>query len=260
MVGIANDDTKFAIAEARARTKYLSASRCRCNRVASKQQDQLITASHLDEDGALGLGGRWWGERALGRGEDAEVDEPGTRVELRVDGLDEPLLRRLGVGVLDGLEDDDAGDLLGLLAGALGKPAEGYGVAVVPGFQDLEGNSGLSTLARLERSTGVEDCRAERDSLVGGAGTVDQFDDRVGVVDKVDGQSLVGEGIAVGRDEGLEVCGDLRGVGVAHAVGGGTLGSPGRGGYGCSERNSCEGENGTHVGCRRMVVVGCKAR
>ena len=48
-----------------------------------------------------------------------------TGVELRVDGLDEPLLRSLLVGVLDGLEDDDAGDLLGLLARALGEPADG---------------------------------------------------------------------------------------------------------------------------------------
>jgi len=36
-----------------------------------------------------------------------------------------------------------------------------YGVAVVPEVEDLEGNSRLSTLARLERCAGVEDCRAE---------------------------------------------------------------------------------------------------
>ena len=48
-----------------------------------------------------------------------------TGVELRVDGLDEPLLRSLLVGVLGNFEDDDAGDLLGLLAGALGEPANG---------------------------------------------------------------------------------------------------------------------------------------
>ena len=77
--------------------------------------------------------------------EHTEVDEPGTwdalahiqgllhcmiegsptGVELRVDGLDEPLLRSLPIGVLDGLEGDDAGDLLGLLAGTLGEPADG---------------------------------------------------------------------------------------------------------------------------------------
>lgn len=36
-----------------------------------------------------------------------------------------------------------------------------YAVAVVPEVQDLEGNGRLSTLARLERCAGVEDCRAE---------------------------------------------------------------------------------------------------
>ena len=48
-----------------------------------------------------------------------------TGVELGVDGLDEPLLRGLLVGVLGDLENNDAGDLLGLLAGALGEPADG---------------------------------------------------------------------------------------------------------------------------------------
>jgi hypothetical protein len=48
-----------------------------------------------------------------------------TGVELRVDGVDEPLLGRLLVGVLLGLHDYDSGDLLGLLALALGEPADG---------------------------------------------------------------------------------------------------------------------------------------
>ena len=48
-----------------------------------------------------------------------------TGVELGVDGLDEPLLGSLGVGVLDSLDDNDAGDFLGLLAGAFGAPADG---------------------------------------------------------------------------------------------------------------------------------------
>jgi len=48
-----------------------------------------------------------------------------TGVELGVDGVDEPLLGGLLVGVLLGLHDDDAGDLLGLLALALGEPADG---------------------------------------------------------------------------------------------------------------------------------------
>lgn len=48
-----------------------------------------------------------------------------TGVELGVDGVDEPLLGRLPVGVLLGLHDYDSGDLLGLLALALGQPADG---------------------------------------------------------------------------------------------------------------------------------------
>jgi len=52
---------------------------CDCR---SKQQERSIAVSHLHEDGALGLGGGWWGSRADGRVEDAEVDEPGTWVTL----------------------------------------------------------------------------------------------------------------------------------------------------------------------------------
>jgi hypothetical protein len=101
-------------------------------------------------DGGVGGGvrARWWRVGALGRVENTKVDEPGawicismisqfavarcvsvcvklTGVELGVDGLNEPLLGRLGGCVLDDLEDDDAGDFLGLLAGALGAPADG---------------------------------------------------------------------------------------------------------------------------------------
>jgi hypothetical protein len=104
-----------------------------------------------------------------------------TRVELRVDGLDKPLLRSGLIGVLDGLESNDTCDLLGLLAGALGEPADGdllvcdqfdlaeligwrrraYAVAVVPEVQNLKRNGRLSALASLERLAGVEDRRAE---------------------------------------------------------------------------------------------------
>jgi hypothetical protein len=100
-----------------------------------------------------------------------------TRVELRVDGLDKPLLRSGLIGVLDGLESNDTCDLLGLLAGALGEPADGdllvcdqfdlaeligwrrraYAVAVVPEVQNLKRNGRLSALASLERLAGVED-------------------------------------------------------------------------------------------------------
>ena len=80
-------------------------------------------------------------EGALGGGrvaswlEDAEVDEPGTAVELGVDGLDEVGLG--GAVLVLGLHDDDTGDLLG----ALGRsPADDDGVARVPDVQLLEGN------------------------------------------------------------------------------------------------------------------------
>ena len=108
----------------------------------------------------------------------------------------------------------------------------------------------MQTAGKQARVGPSMDRHTYRNVLVGGAGTVDQLDDRVGVVDEVDGEGLVGEGIAVGCDEGLEVVGDGLCVGVAHAVGGGTLSAPapGSGGCGCSEGNSCEGENRTHVG------------
>lgn len=65
-----------------------------------------------------------------------------------------------------------------------------------------------------------------RNVLVSGAGTVDELNDRVGVVYEIDGQSLVGEGVAVRGDEGLEVVGDFLRGGIAHAVGGRALGAP----------------------------------
>lgn len=65
-----------------------------------------------------------------------------------------------------------------------------------------------------------------RNVLVSGAGTVDKLNDRVGVVYEVDGQSLVGESVAVRGDEGLKVIGDFLRGGIAHAVRGRALGSP----------------------------------
>ena len=101
--------------------------------------------------------------------------------------------------------------------------------------------------------------QAYRNVLVDGAGTVDELDDRVRVVNKVSGQGLVGEVIAIGCDEGSEVVGDFACCVVAHAVGGCTLGSPnttpGSGSCGCSECKSCECENGTHVGNNGIVLV-----
>ena len=66
----------YRVCDCRSKSKNeVSSSRCRWNRVASRKNDQDV---HLDEDGALGLSGRWWGSRADGRVEDTEVDEPGT--------------------------------------------------------------------------------------------------------------------------------------------------------------------------------------
>lgn len=102
------------------------------SRARSTVKTTLNRFHPLHEDGALEhLAGRW-GRRALGRFEDAQVDEPGARVELGVDGVDEPLLRVLLVGVPLRLHDYDAGDLLRLLAFALGEPADGdLGVMLV---------------------------------------------------------------------------------------------------------------------------------
>jgi hypothetical protein len=89
-----------------------------------------------------------------------------------------------------------------------------------------------------------------------GAAAVDQLADGVGVVDEVLGEGLVGELLAVLVDEGLEVVGDLLGIRVGHALGGGLVGAPGSPrcdgcmGSGC-ESGKCE--DGTHVGCSVLV-------
>jgi hypothetical protein len=89
-----------------------------------------------------------------------------------------------------------------------------------------------------------------------GAATVDQLADGVRVVDEVLGEGLVGELVAVVVDEGLEVVGNLLCVGVAHAVGGGLFGAPGRPRRGSCMGSGCEDgkcENGTHVGGNVLV-------
>jgi hypothetical protein len=106
-------------------------------------------------DGALG--------GAAAGGEDAEVVEPGAAVELGVDGLDEPGLLGVRVGVGLGLDGDDAGDLLlgGDGAGGARDPANEDGVAVVPGVEDLEGDWSLTALAGDEGLAGGEGWLAE---------------------------------------------------------------------------------------------------
>lgn len=62
------------------------------------------------------------------------------------------------------------------------------------------------------------------------AATVDELANGVAVVNKVGGESLVGEAVAVAGDKGLEVVGDGLSIIVAHAVGSGArhvLAAPG---------------------------------
>ena len=98
-------------------------------------------------------------ESPLGRGraacgyEGIDIHEPCAAVELGVDCLDEPWLVTAGVGVLDGLADDDAGDELRCESGA---PAEEDGVAAVPDVELLEGDGGLCTLGGLELGAGFK--------------------------------------------------------------------------------------------------------
>ena len=166
------------------------------------------------------------------RGEDAEVDEPGARVELGVDGLDEP---GLGTGSALRLHDDVAGDDLRALGGA---PADHDGaLAGVPEVQDLEGDRGLGALTFLEGLEGVEGGLAEW--LGSRAAGVDELGDGVGVVDEVGGEGLVSQGVRVVGDQGLEVVGDDGGLLVGHAglvavalLEGGGNGTHGEGGHG----------------------------
>lgn len=70
-------ERRYEVCDCKGKSKSeVSPSGCRCNRVASCKNDRIVV--YLDEDGALGLGGRWWGSRADSRVEDAKVDEPGT--------------------------------------------------------------------------------------------------------------------------------------------------------------------------------------
>lgn len=55
----------------------------------------------------------------------------------------------------------------------------------------------------------------------GRTATINELTNGVAVVLKIGGEGLVGEAVAVAGDEGLEVVGDLLGVIVAQAVGGG---------------------------------------
>jgi len=77
----------------------------------------------------VGLGG------AVGGLEDAQVHQPGAAVEFRVDGIDEP-----SAVCVDGLHDDDTGDLRRLLSRAGREPSDDDGGAGVPDVELLEWN------------------------------------------------------------------------------------------------------------------------
>jgi len=100
------------------------------------------------------------GAAAVGRDEALDVNEPGTAVELGVEGLDQPRLgTSAGVGVLHALANNDAGD--GLRGEGSAAPAEEDSVAVVPHVQLVERNVCLRTLSGLEFGAGGEGGCAE---------------------------------------------------------------------------------------------------
>lgn len=93
--------------------------------------------------------------RAVLGDEAADIDEPGARVELGVDGVDQPRVLVAGRR-LHGLGDDDAGDELGSAGRDDAAPADEDGVAVVPEVEKLEGDRRLTALASLKGGAGVE--------------------------------------------------------------------------------------------------------
>ena len=144
-----------------------------------------------------------------------QVLEPGTCVELTVDGVDEPGLSG-AVGVGDDFHADQANDRLGLgdRSGVVCLPANDDGVARVPEVEALEVDGGLLALASLELFTAGEGRGEERQGLSRSTlrARVDQGVDGFGVVGEVDGEDLVGERIAVGNDESGVVCCDHVGL------------------------------------------------
>ena len=150
-----------------------------------------------------------------------QVLEPGTGVELAVDGVDEPGLSG-AVGVGDDFHADQTDDRLGLGDGSgVGcLPANDDGVARVPEVEALEVDGWLLALANLELFTAGESRGKERKRLgriTLGAG-VDQGVDGFGVVGEVDGENLVGERIAVGNDKSGVVCCDHVGLVVVDTL------------------------------------------
>jgi len=155
--------------------------------------------------------------RAAVRSRDVEVVQPGAAVEFGVDGLDKPWLGDEDT-VERNIHDNDTGNLLLRLdkARSRGFPSDDDVAATVPDVQDLKWNVGLAALASLECRTRGEGCAAERSGSTWAA-VVDELVDGVGVVVEVGGQDSIGGRRVVRGDEGLEVVGNLGGIGVTNA-------------------------------------------
>jgi hypothetical protein len=189
-----------------------------------------------------------------------QVLEPGTGVELAVDGVNQP---RVGgaVLVLDDFHADQADDGLGVgdRCGVGGLPADDDGVARVPEVEALEVDGRLLALADLElRETG-EGRGEEVEGLCGVAlrAGVDQGVDGLGVVGEVGGEHGVGERIAVAFDQGGVGGCDLVGLGVTDtlATAGATLLCWCGDGAESSEREEDNGVDGRHCDCEKKSAT-----
>lgn len=149
-----------------------------------------------------------------------EVLEPGSGVEFGIDGLDDPRVLVAGGGGND-LQEDNSGDgARGWDRGSVGRqPADGDALAVVLEIELLEVDSGLLTLTELELVAAGESWGGEREGLSGGSlwAGIDEGVDGSTVVDEVNGESSVGERVAVVGDERGVVVGDLLRFGCGHA-------------------------------------------
>jgi hypothetical protein len=150
-----------------------------------------------------------------------QVLEPGTGVELAVDGVDEPGLAS-AVGVGDDFHADQTDDRLGLGDGSgVGcDPADDDAVAGVPEVEALEVDGWLLALADLELLEAGE-CRGEERKRLGGIALragVDQGVDGLGVVGEVGCKHSVGESIAVANDQSGVVRCDHVGLSISDTL------------------------------------------
>lgn len=179
--------------------------------------------------------------RAVRRGVEAQVIQPCTAVELRVGSLDLPWVR--GIAAVDGLQDDQTGDILRRLGWAeiATPPAQHDGVAVVPDVEDVECDWFLAALAGDERSTRGEGWSSQWNVVR--AALVDEGVDSAGIVVKVGSEGSRSKFDAEGFiDEMLEIGSDESSIIGAHAL--------------CGEdasKNGDAGEDlGTHLCCMGM--------